>query len=114
MRAMRSKRINGVHVVVGVASRVIWQHFSVLGHCGKIKLFLRAFECQDVTTQRCWSKDKLQRNPRRWDMSRKVSMLFVPVGIRVAFAGDVESLRSLDIGRMAQNQMPVRRQYFFI
>ena len=79
MCAMRSKRFNGVHVVVGVASRVIWQHFSVLGQCGNIKMFSRAFESQDVTRQRCWSKDKLQRNPRRWDISRKVSMLFLLV-----------------------------------
>ena len=38
----------------------------------------------------------------------KESSDVVLVGIRVAFAGDVEPLRSLDIGRMAQNQMPVR------
>ena len=36
----------------------------------------------------------------------KESSDVVPVGVRVAFAGDVEPLRSLDIGRMAQNQMP--------
>ena len=38
----------------------------------------------------------------------KESSDVVPVGVRVAFAGDVEPLRSLDIGRMAQNQMHVR------
>ena len=35
-------------------------------------------------------------------------MLLVPIGIRVAFAGDVVALRSWDIGRMVENPMIVR------
>ena len=44
----------------------------------------------------------------------KESSDVVLVGIRVAFAGDVVPLHSLDIGRMVQNPMLVRRQYFYL
>ena len=44
----------------------------------------------------------------------KESSDVVPVGIRVAFAGDVVPLRSSDIGRMVENPMLVRRQYFYL